>query len=185
MSVCDTPLRLDPEYIPLIIYNVKDLHYKIIFIEKNDVFYYLWRHIQNTKMKKTAIILSLLVIITCSCKKKENRPFQYNEVGTLFSGAFFVSPDYFTEITVNSETGEFSVVINGHETPIEMPEPKESEIFIPGMCIYTEDLNQDGYMDFVLTPNCSAKYPPSYVYLFDKEKECFVKVDDNKESCAT
>jgi len=140
-------------------------------------------------MKKTAIILSILVIIASSCGRgnKKVRPFQYNESGTLYSGAFAVSPDYFAELSLNVETGELTVLINGHKKPFDLSPIQRNfsgdlkEIFSEMLEINTEDLNGDGYVDFALTPNCTAKFPKSFVYFFDKEKENFVEQKEESE----
>jgi len=113
---------------------------------------------------------------------RENIPFDYDESGTSYSGAFTISSDYFAELTLNIKTGQLIVLINGDETPCELSMPEDPEVFLTALCITTEDLNEDGYMDFILTPNCSARFPVSYVHLFDKNKECFVAhKDDHKD----
>ncbi|MDL2262853.1 SH3 domain-containing protein [Bacteroidales bacterium OttesenSCG-928-I21] len=104
---------------------------------------------------------------------RENIPFDYDESGILFKGAFNVSPDYFAELILNTETTEFIIFINGEKTFCELPF-EDPEILLPGICVNTEDFNQDGYVDFCLIPNCSARFPESYVYFFDSEKEYFV-----------
>lgn len=136
-------------------------------------------------MKKIAIILSIFALIVISCGgrnnktnsniSRESKPFQYDESGTLYSGAFVVSPDYFAELILNTETGKLTTVINGRETPFDLAiEGDLKEVFEVLVCISTEDLNKDGYVDFILTPYCSSRFPTSYVYLFDKEKKHFV-----------
>jgi hypothetical protein len=141
-------------------------------------------------MRKITIILSILALIASGCggnnkatnnNIRENKPFQYDESKTLFSGAFAVSPEYFAELTLNTETGKLTVIINGQEMPFELSiSGSLKEVFETLVCIATEDLNKDGYVDFILTPNCNARFPASYVYLFDKDKKYFVVYRDDE-----
>ena len=130
-------------------------------------------------MRRVAVILSVLALVMSSCTKNKENPFEYDESKNLYSGAFAVSSDYFAEITVNCNTGEITVLINGRKTPIELP-PDYRNVFETQHCFYTEDFNRDGYVDFRLRPNCDARYSQSYDYYFDKEKEYFVPVVDEE-----
>ena len=148
-------------------------------------------------MKKIIFILSVFAFIASGCGEKtnktadttpqnnssrENIPFHYNESETVFSGAFAVSPDYFAELTLTAETKELIVLINGKETPFDFAISENlEELFFFGLCVRTEDFNSDGYVDFEWIPNCSARFPESYVYLFDKDKECFTAYKDDED----
>lgn len=153
-------------------------------------------------MKKSCLFILLLILIVGCIRKtnkatgnteslteqivqgknqKENVPFHYNESGTAYSGAFAVSDDYFAELALNIETGKLTVLINGKEVPCELSIPEDPEVFLPALCITVEDLNGDGCMDFALTPNCTARFPESYVHLFDTGKGCFVAFSDNND----
>jgi len=126
-------------------------------------------------MRKIVLILSAFALVVSSCTKNKERPYEYDESKNLYSAAFVVSPDYFAEIIGNPETDELTVLINGHKTPIEFP-ITDRGILEPAAWLVAKDLNEDGYVDFCFTPNCTAKYPPSYTYYFDKDKEHFVLV---------
>ena len=144
-------------------------------------------------MRKIVIILNVLVFIASSCGgrnnkangniDRENKPFQYDESGTLYSGSFAVSPDYFAELTLTAETEELIVLINGKKTSFDFAISENlEELFFFGLCVRTDDFNSDGYVDFEWIPNCSARFPKSYVYLFDKDKECFVISSEDNEN---
>lgn len=126
-------------------------------------------------MRRIIVILSVLVLAMSSCNKNKERPYEYDESKNLYTGAFAVSPDYFAEIIGNPETDELTVLINGHKTSIEFP-VSDRGILEPAAWLVARDFNEDGYVDFCFTPNCTAKYPPSYTYYFDKDKEHFILV---------
>jgi hypothetical protein len=152
-------------------------------------------------MTKNICIYLLLLTLLAGCRGKSNKTinskepvaesvmqgssntreeaFGYNESKTLYGGAFTISSDYFAELSLNVETGEIIVIINGKETSCKLSLPENPEIYETGVDITIEDLNEDGYMDFILTPNYTARFPVSYVNLFCREKECFIATDDD------
>lgn len=115
--------------------------------------------------------------------ERKEIPFHYaNSQDILYKGAFNVSPDYFAELILDTEKGELLAYINGRETLCDLSELEDKSILEVYLNIRKEDVNNDGYVDFILTPNYSARYPKSYVYHFDKEFEYFIPIIEEEEN---
>lgn len=114
-------------------------------------------------------------------ENKEIVPFSHNKSKNIFSGTFIVSPDYYTEISLDVETGYFRIYVNGEESPCDLKfSGYPADLQTGGLNILQEDYNEDGLMDFRLIPNSGDSY--GSLYLFDKDKKCFspAPVDDYK-----
>lgn len=155
-------------------------------------------------MKITPMIFFLLLISfisSCSSESKENmspsnilvkdsvfldkkdsvwndgseHTFKYDSTYQYLRGAYRISPEYLAKLSLDTKTGKISIYINENKTPQIVTVTDDVEILEVPACINLSDWNEDGYKDFSITPNCSAKYPESYIFYFDNEKECFVK----------
>lgn len=91
-------------------------------------------------------------------------PLAYNESKDRFSGTFLVSSDYYAELAFDIDSRDFQVYINGVKSTTKL-DLSSSNLSYLSEYLSVYDYNEDGFMDLGFEQE---------LYLFDKEKECFI-----------
>lgn len=128
--------------------------------------------IQPQLIDDTIVVKSSLTdIVKQHFENKEIIPFAYNSSDYSYSGTFVVSPEYYAEVILNPNSGNFRIFINGTEVSCNLKYDGDREdLQLESLSIRPEDYNEDGYMDFRL----SVYRDSGTVYVFDKDKKCFL-----------